>query len=152
MNKKELEALADSSGRMSRGPDVQNVYPVFSISSLPDLHPDAIGANVNGLYYTRAQYEILRSSCRAVGPKWSQDWPTEPGWYWFYGYSYRQYADMRPPTSEDQRLIMVQVFVSRGIALCWGEGELLHRMIKKPANGGAVGVWQRAEAPKLPTP
>lgn len=146
------EFLSNISGRISRGLDVDEVYPTFNIRTLPDLRPEAIGANVNGLYYTRAQYERLRQSCKVAdtGSAWSQDWPTEPGWYWFWGVDYRQYGDIRPITDGDRRLIMVHVTVRPWGVTCWGDGHRLHKMIERPANGGAVGVWQRAITPDLP--
>ena len=32
----------------------------MTLTGLPDLHPDAVGATVHGVYYTRAEYEALR--------------------------------------------------------------------------------------------
>lgn len=115
---------------------------------LPDLHPDAVGAEINGRFFPRQEYEEIRREARSA--EWSQDWPTEPGWYWFWGVCYRQYGDVRPITDVDRHLIMVQVTVHPGDVVYWGNGQPLHKMIAKPANGGAVGVWQRAVVPNLP--
>jgi hypothetical protein len=34
--------------------------PDFELTHLPDLHPDAIGATINGVHYTRAEYEAIQ--------------------------------------------------------------------------------------------
>lgn len=35
------------------------------LTDLPDLPPDAVGATVQGVYYTRAEYEALRARSRS---------------------------------------------------------------------------------------
>lgn len=30
------------------------------------------------------------------GKTWTADWPTEPGWYWFYGWAWGYIADHSP--------------------------------------------------------
>lgn len=95
--------------------------------------------------------EMTRAANAAQKPAWSQDWPTEPGWYWFWGVDYRQYVDTRPITDADRRLIMVHASTYPGGMTYWGDGRFLYKTIEAPANVGAVGVWQRATAPDLPT-
>lgn len=65
-------------------------------------------------------------------PRWSQEFPTEPGWYWFYGQQFK---------GSDVKLQMVHVWPKA--AVCGGafmyECEL-----------GVIHWFQRAQEPELP--
>jgi hypothetical protein len=66
--------------------------------------------------------------------KWTEDWPTEPGHYWFYGTPYR---------SMDVKLSTVTVHkVAHGVT-CIGRGVFIYHREAK-------GVWQRIPTPELP--
>jgi hypothetical protein len=68
--------------------------------------------------------------------QWSPDWPTEPGWYWFYGHRY--------PASKVRVLRLVSADLERGLILLTdGDREYF------PGNAGPH-VWARAEVPAPP--
>jgi len=69
--------------------------------------------------------------------KWIKEWPTEPGWYWFWGKTYKG--------SLKHELYMVQVWqmASGGLAYVTG-GALLHEW------EGAEGMWHPAVVPEPP--
>lgn len=70
---------------------------------------------------------------------WTKEWPTEPGWYWFYGQTSRQLYD-RPP-----RMMLVKVSeIVNGVCYVT-EGRFLYKA------EGARGLWVRAYRPQPPT-
>ena len=67
---------------------------------------------------------------------WSEQWPTEPGFYWFYGHW---------PKSLEPRLQVVQVVRDRlGEAVRVSFGAFMY-----PDETGA-GLWRPIELPTLP--
>lgn len=69
---------------------------------------------------------------------WQDEWPTEPGRWWFYGYRFGRKGEKAP------ELCFVKVFrISNGIAYIT-HGHFLHK------EEGAVGKWQKAILPELP--
>jgi hypothetical protein len=67
--------------------------------------------------------------------EWTTDWPTEPGWYWFYGKRYGE---------EKHSIGTVEVFnVSNGVMRVLG-GAFMY------PQEGHVGVFQRIETPVVP--
>lgn len=65
---------------------------------------------------------------------WTEQWPTEPGWYWFYGTE----ADMAV------RLMAVEVVVSNKQTLMYKAG----MVYIYPQS--AFGVWLPIVMPELP--
>lgn len=67
--------------------------------------------------------------------EWTSDWPTEPGWYWFYGYKYGE-----------ARLSIGTVSIktiSNGIMTVM-DGHFMYQQ------EGHVGVFQRIPTPVIP--
>jgi hypothetical protein len=48
---------------------INQTAPGLTLTGLPDLPPDAIGATINGVHYTRAEYEALRAQGRRKLPR-----------------------------------------------------------------------------------
>ena len=67
--------------------------------------------------------------------KWTNEWPQEPGWYWFCGRRFRGHPIEFFPVEA--------IKISNGIAYVAGS----HFMEKAE---GAEGVWQKAILPELP--
>ena len=69
---------------------------------------------------------------------WNKEWPKEPGWYWCYGYEFRD--EGKPPY-----LFPVEVHIDGiGHLMYITKGHFLYKA------EGATGVWQKMELPKLP--
>lgn len=71
--------------------------------------------------------------------EWTKEWPTEPGWYWFYGQKFRGWND-----DGDPQLYMVIVHKTRNGVACVVDGHFMY------AQEGAWGWWQPAILPDLP--
>ena len=72
--------------------------------------------------------------------EWTKEWPTERGWYWFYGQTSKMVWDMRPE--------YVPVRVGRGgddKPFHVGRGGFLWEA------EGARGLWTRMVMPEPPT-
>ncbi len=76
-----------------------------------------------------------------VDEDWTKDWPTEPGYYWFYGWCFRQWGETRdrPP---EWHFVKVRR-TANSLALIT-DGHFLHK-----AEGGE-GRWIPANMPKPP--
>lgn len=76
--------------------------------------------------------------------EWTREWPTEPGWYWFYGRlsTLNGTRDGKPGRTE---LRPIQVF------RC-GDGGLAYSAMTFfiYESEGAEGWWVKAEIPELP--
>ena len=73
--------------------------------------------------------------------EWTQEWPKEPGYYWFYGRRFRT-THLK---QEDNSIYFVEVFISSNkspVYIC--SGNFLSK------GGGAEGWWTRAELPDPP--
>ena len=75
--------------------------------------------------------------------EWKKEWPTKPGWYWFYGWPFGRdrYFKDDPP-----RLCMVSVHIN-----------IINNRITYVRDGQffykeecAVGLFKKAEVPDLP--
>lgn len=73
---------------------------------------------------------------------WSKDWPTESGFYWFYGWCFRAWGGKRerPPKMHFVRVRRI----ANGIALIT-DGHFLYK------EEGAEGCWTPARLPEPPT-
>ena len=71
-------------------------------------------------------------------PSWSPEWPTEPGWYWFYGWEFGA------STSVEAALDTVEVFASGGALVYIRSGHALRK------EKGATGLWLPLETPEVP--
>jgi NADPH-dependent ferric siderophore reductase len=69
---------------------------------------------------------------------WTDEWPTEEGYYWFYGHTSRHRAD-RP-----YEINVVQVAHGANCTVYICRGALLYKV------EGADGVWQPVYPPELP--
>ncbi len=73
-------------------------------------------------------------------PQWTKEWPTEPGYYWFYG---RRFRISR--TEEPTEMSFVEVFLSANktpVYIC--NGNFLYK------REASEGWWTRAELPDPP--
>ena len=71
---------------------------------------------------------------------WTKEWPTERGWYWFYGQTSKMVWDMRP------EYIPVKVRKDgTGKPICVGNGHFLYKA------EGARGLWTPMVTPTPPT-
>lgn len=110
---------------------------IRQIVNLPKLHPDAIGAYINKRYFTREEYERLYTESKESVSQWSREWPTESGWYWFYG--------VLSKSADTPRLKPVQVRRT-------GNGHMFYVIAGGFAyqQEGARGYWLPAVVPDLP--
>ncbi len=70
---------------------------------------------------------------------WQDEWPTEPGMWWFYGWRFGK--ERIGGKNEEPELCLVEV---HGTALMYAtHGHFLHEE-------SAVGKWQKALLPELP--
>ena len=87
--------------------------------------------------------ELTRALCdeQETEKGWSKEWPTEPGFYWLYGW--RSDSERQ---NEKRRLIVVQVMRIRDGRLTFvADGGFMFKA------EGAGGLWQRLQEPDLPT-
>ena len=72
---------------------------------------------------------------------WTAEWPTDPGWYWFYGYRFGRDDDKDKP-----ELLPVQVWrIANGVA--WVVGGRGHFMYQ---GEGTTGLWLPLSEPEAP--
>ena len=71
---------------------------------------------------------------------WSREWPTEPGWYWFYGFPFGKgrYGEQLP------RLVPINV---QRASNDWIYSAISHFLYKEE---GAEGLWTPMVIPDLP--
>jgi hypothetical protein len=72
--------------------------------------------------------------------RWTKEWPTEPGWYWFYGIKFQMVKDYKDRT--DLHPIKVRK-IANGVAHIAGS----HFLYKAE---GADGWWAKMDLPDLP--
>ena len=72
---------------------------------------------------------------------WTKEWPTEAGFYWFYGFLwYRYYRDGDKP-----ELVSVEgILASNGIMYV-AKGAFIYKSEKH------IGFWHKADLPELPS-
>ncbi len=81
--------------------------------------------------YTKAK----KPSIRVVEEKWVEEWPTQKGWYWFYGCLCNLDKD---------EMHLAEVWqLPDGLSYVAG-GQFLHKA------EGAKGKWQKAKLPVQP--
>lgn len=68
---------------------------------------------------------------------WPTEWPTEPGWYWFYG--------RRSAFTEQSELFPTRVFKASNSVVYVASGGFIYQ------EEGATGIWQLMTLPELPT-
>ena len=72
--------------------------------------------------------------------KWTTEWPTEDGEYWFYGWrDHYEISDMRPP-----QIHCVRVLGIPGGVIYANGSEPMFRSHR------AYGVWTKVDFPELP--
>ena len=70
--------------------------------------------------------------------EWTEEWPTEGGWWWFYGDPDADFMD------RENRLMAVQVYIDEdGDSTCTTDGRFIY-------DSQAEGVWQKMDVPNLP--
>jgi len=72
---------------------------------------------------------------------WTKEWPTESGFYWFYGFLwYRYYRDGDKP-----ELASIEVIPTSNGIMCVAKGAFIHEGEKH------MGFWCKADLPELPS-
>ena len=71
-------------------------------------------------------------------PKWTKEWPTEIGWYWFWGQPHYGLRDL------PAQLYSVEVHYTRNDMAYVANGSFMYK------GGGGWGVWCPAILPELP--
>lgn len=86
---------------------------------------------------------------------WTQDYPTEPGHYWFYGDPYK--GQMGQDFTENARinpqLSLVRIFQTSNSLMAVGDGQCFpSRKFDKTSayNTGYLGYWAKADIPEVP--
>lgn len=80
-------------------------------------------------------------SVRPNPDDWSEEWPTEPGRYWFYGYKWKPFtSDMDKPPE----MFLVKVRDGGNGVMRVTDGHFLYK-----AEGGR-GLWTPAVLPEIP--
>lgn len=68
-------------------------------------------------------------------PKWSEEWPTEPGYYWFYGWRNIAYKEGNwKPT----------------LRMVYCNGTKFNHSTKGQMDGQEIGLWTPAFPPEAP--
>ncbi len=68
---------------------------------------------------------------------WTEEWPTEPGWYWFWGYPYGKKKSKHDLGDNEPRLNIVRVAkISNGVMYVregsfWGPSKKVSGMFTK---------------------
>lgn len=73
-------------------------------------------------------------------PEWTTEWPTEPGWYWFYG----RLSAIATRMDASPRLYSVLVRKGSNHFAYIAEGSFVYQ------EEGAVGKWIAADVPEIP--
>jgi hypothetical protein len=79
---------------------------------------------------------VCERGAEARKSKWSPDWPTEPGWYWFFGKRFG---------TEDCPTTLEVAEVRQGSVMAFGTSG--HHLLREL---GATGLWLPLETPELP--
>ena len=69
---------------------------------------------------------------------WQDEWPTESGMWWFYGYTFKREG------KENPNLHLVEVFRTSNSLAYTTHGGFLYK------EEGAIGKWQKVTLPELP--
>ena len=69
---------------------------------------------------------------------WTDKWPTEIGWYWFWGQPHYGLRDL------PAQLYSVEVHMAGGLSVYITDGSIMYR------GGGGWGTWGPAVLPELP--
>jgi hypothetical protein len=87
----------------------------------------------------RAGVKAERERIKNTTATWSPDFPTEPGWYWFYG-KYSVYCADRP-----SKMSFVRVYTT-------GPGWWVYSIDGRefPKTDRPAGIWYKAGPPELP--
>jgi hypothetical protein len=72
--------------------------------------------------------------------EWTEEWPTEPGYYWFYGWCWRsEIRDGKAP-----RFFYVRVRPCSNSMMYVTDGHFMYE------EEGGYGLWSKAQLPELP--
>lgn len=111
---------------------------------ITDPDPRRINDSADGRYTLtlKGAGEVeLRKGDKVVvlrpGAGWTKEWPTEPGFYWFFGWNSRFIKKDRPPKLGIVQVWEGLVYVLNGQFMYHGEG--------------AEGVFKQFDAPDLTT-
>ena len=76
---------------------------------------------------------------------WTTEWPTAPGWYWFYGWAYGKIVvgEPEPPRLEAAQVHMAGPF-SKRFLMTIRSGAFMYK------SEGAIGMWCPMMMPELP--
>lgn len=84
---------------------------------------------------------MLREAEKRIpaAPSWSPEWPTKPGWYWFWGWPSREAKRL----GQDKRLMSTDVRTCATGLMSTSSGRFLFE-------GDTDGLWLPLETPELP--
>lgn len=74
--------------------------------------------------------------------QWTDEWPEERGWYWFYGWR-SKYSAIDNPLKPDLYAVKVRRS-GNDHAIYIADGNFLHKQ------EGARGLWRKMDMPELP--
>jgi len=69
---------------------------------------------------------------------WTKEWPTESGFYWFYGFLWSRDGD-KP------ELISIEVIQASNAIIYVAKGSFIYK------TENHVGFWNKADLPELPS-
>ncbi len=76
--------------------------------------------------------------------KWQDEWPTEKGLWWFYGWPFGKEGFLGKDRKPELCLVTVSGPIASGSFMYIAKGTFLY------TKEGATGKWQKAVLPKLP--
>lgn len=77
--------------------------------------------------------------------QWTKDWPTDEGWYWFYGTRWNRDGSPNGESDTTKKLHVVKVVIAANdIAIHLCQGVPIYKF------EGAKGVWTPVQMPDLP--
>ena len=84
-------------------------------------------------------WQVIADMAGGQDRSWTKDWPTEPGYYWFYGWCFRERH-----RSPETHLVEVWRTATPGVVSYVTEGHFLYK------EEGADGYWMPARVPEPP--
>jgi hypothetical protein len=107
------------------------------------LIPSIVASRLE-LQYLNKKIDVDTVIPSKINPEnsWSDEWPTEVGLYWFYGFPFGENAkDWR---KKDKELYLVKLWNLANELVYQTDGTFFYKQ------DGGTGKWQRAILPKLP--
>lgn len=74
--------------------------------------------------------------------EWTTDWPTIPGWYWFYGDPYAK--------ASNKATIKVELYPVKVVKIANGVSYISNGSFVYKREAAEGGLWQPMQLPELP--